>query len=63
MNTRLPLQFAVFAQMNDVLDEALAVVIARMRFAGENELHRALLDRATSFTMFSNCWKISGARL
>ena len=40
MNTRLPLQIAVFAQMNDMLNVTFAFVIARMRFAGENELHR-----------------------
>ena len=60
---QMALQFAVFAQMNDVLDEALAFVVARMRFAGKNELDRAAAGRATSFTIFSNCWKISGARL
>src|SRR5205823_6643034 len=31
-------EFAVFAQMNDVLDVAFALVIARMGFASENEL-------------------------
>src|SRR5665213_560468 len=32
--------------MNNLLDEALAVVVARMRFAGENELHGTLLVAA-----------------
>jgi hypothetical protein len=43
MNTRCPAKFAVLAQVNDLLDEAFAVVVARMRLAGENELHGALL--------------------
>ena len=29
--------------MNNLLDEALALVVARMRLAGEDELYRALL--------------------
>ena len=36
-------QSAVFAQVNDLLDEALALVVARMRLAGENKLHGPLL--------------------
>ena len=36
-------EFAVLAQMNDLLDEAFAVVVARMRLAGENELDGPLL--------------------
>ena len=36
-------QFALFAEVNDLLDEAFAFVIARMRLAGENKLHRTLL--------------------
>ena len=36
---QVALQFAVFAQMNDALDVSFAVVVARMRLAGENELH------------------------
>ena len=43
MKTRLPVEFAVFAQMDDLLDEAFAVVVARMGLAGEDELDRALL--------------------
>ena len=43
MNTRLPGKFAVLAQVNDLLDEPLAVVVARMRFAGKNELDGPLL--------------------
>src|SRR5947199_1325868 len=35
-----PLQIAIFAQVNDVLDITLAIVIARMGFAGKNELDR-----------------------
>ena len=33
----------MLAQMNDLLDEALAFVVARMRLAGENELDGPLL--------------------
>ena len=40
---QVPLQFAEFAQVNDVLDVALAFVIARMRLAGEDELDGPLL--------------------
>ena len=36
-------EFAVLAQMNDLLDEAFAFVVARMRLAGENKLDRPLL--------------------
>ena len=36
-------QFALFAEVNDLLDEAFAFVVARMRLAGENKLHRTLL--------------------
>src|SRR5688572_15089972 len=36
-------QLAVFAEMNDMLDEAFALVIAGMGFAGKNELERAFL--------------------
>src|SRR5262245_47642238 len=32
------LNFAVFAEMNDVLDESLALIVARMGFAGEDKL-------------------------
>src|SRR4051812_36363585 len=35
------LQVAVFAEMNDVLDVTFAIIIARVRFAGKDELHRA----------------------
>src|SRR5688572_21665356 len=35
-------EFAVFAKVNDVLDETLAFIVARMGFAGEDELNRAL---------------------
>src|SRR5665213_3266717 len=35
-------EFAVFAEMNDLLDETFAFVIARVRFAGENKLKGAL---------------------
>ena len=52
MNTRLPLQVAVFAEVNDVLDVALAVVVARMRLAGENELHRPLLVAREAHDVF-----------
>jgi hypothetical protein len=47
------LEFAVFAQVNDALDVALAVVVARMGLAGKNELHRpaAVVEQ---FDMFSN---------
>src|SRR2546423_10170611 len=37
---QVALELAVFAEVNDVLDVALAFVVARMRFAGENELDR-----------------------
>ena len=47
MKTRWPLQVAVFAQVNDVLDVALAVVVARVRLAGEDELDRAGPCRAS----------------
>ncbi len=43
MNTRVPLQLAVLAQVDDVLDVAFAVVIARMRLAGEDELDGPVL--------------------
>src|SRR5438876_11984177 len=36
---QVPLQIAVFAQVNDMLDVTLAIVVARVRLAGENELH------------------------
>jgi hypothetical protein len=36
------LEFAVFAEVNDVLDEAFAFVVARVGFAGEDELQRTL---------------------
>ena len=45
MKTRCPCEFAVFAQMNDLLDEALAFVVARMGLAGEDELDRAAACR------------------
>src|SRR5437762_2213026 len=35
-------QLAVFTQVNDVLDEAFPLVVARMRFAGKNELNGPL---------------------
>src|SRR2546427_5004995 len=35
---QMAFQLAVFAEMNDALDIALAFVIARMGFAGKNEL-------------------------
>jgi hypothetical protein len=47
------LEFAVFAQVNDALDVAFAVVVARMGLAGENELHRPLAV-VEQFDMFSN---------
>ena len=59
---QVPCKIAVFAEMDDLLDVALAIVVARMRLAREDELDRPFLSRV-SFTMFSNCWKISGARL
>ncbi len=42
MNTSLPVKLAEFAQVDDALDVALALVVARMGLAGEDELHRAL---------------------
>ena len=39
---QVTVQAAVFAQVNDVLDEAFALVVARVRFAGENKLDRPL---------------------
>src|SRR4029077_10506056 len=38
-----PRQFTVFADMDNLLDEPLALVIARVRLARKNELHRPLL--------------------
>ena len=43
MNTRLPGQFAVLAEVDDLLDEPFAFVVARMRLAGEDELDGPLL--------------------
>ena len=43
MKHQIAREFAVLAQMNDLLDEFFALVVARMRLAGKNELHRALL--------------------
>src|SRR5690242_16701513 len=40
---QIPGEFAVLAQVNDLLNEPFAVVVPRMRLAGKNELHRALL--------------------
>ena len=34
----VPLEIAVLAQVNDVLDIPLAIIVARMRFAGEHKL-------------------------
>ena len=56
-------QLAELAEVDDLLDEALALFVARMRLAGEDELDWAAACPATSFTMLSNCWKINGARL
>src|SRR5258706_10455877 len=36
---QVPLQIAVFSQVNDVLDVTLAIVVARVRLASENKLH------------------------
>src|SRR5579864_4745489 len=36
-------EFAVFAEMDDLLDETLTVVVARMGLAGVDELHGTLL--------------------
>src|SRR5207237_8426989 len=41
---KMPLQVAVFAEMDDVLDVALAVLVARMGFAGEYKLNRTGLN-------------------
>src|SRR5215204_2563218 len=35
---QLSLQIAIFAEVNDVLDVTLAIIIPRMRFARENKL-------------------------
>ena len=43
MNTKLPAKFTVLAQMNNLLDETLAVIVARVRLAGEDELDGPLL--------------------
>ena len=37
------LHLAILAEVNDLLDELLALVVARMRLAGEDELQRTLL--------------------
>ena len=59
---QVPLQVAVFAQVNDVLDVALAVIVARVGLAGKmNWTGRS--GSWASRTMLSNCWKMSGARL
>ncbi len=39
----VPVEAAVFAQMNDVLDVAFPFIVAWMGFAGENELNGARL--------------------
>src|SRR6267142_2549466 len=38
----MSLQVAVFAQMNDVLDVALAILVPGMRFSCKDKLHRTL---------------------
>src|SRR5882757_2366310 len=40
---QMPLQIAVLAQVDDVLNVAFAILIAGMRFAGKNKLNRPLL--------------------
>src|SRR5208282_83065 len=40
---QMPLQVAVFAQVDNVLDVAFPIVIARVGFAGEDELNGPLL--------------------
>src|SRR5665213_4532363 len=39
---QIAFEFAEFAEVNDALDVTLAIIIARMRLAGKNELHRPL---------------------
>src|SRR6266404_9845138 len=40
---QMTLQIAVFAQVNDVLNVTFAIVVARVRLAGENKLHGTVL--------------------
>src|SRR5947208_4125463 len=40
---QMALQIAIFAQVNDMLNVALAIVIPRMGFAGEDKLNRPSL--------------------
>src|ERR1051326_9272606 len=60
------LQIAVLAEVNDMLDVAFAVIVARVGFAGKNKLNWPRLIAANSvyfcrdlsrvsFTIFSNC--------
>src|SRR5262245_43572937 len=39
---QIALQITIFAQMDDMLDVAFAVVVARARVTGKNELHWSL---------------------
>jgi len=48
--------------MNDVLDVALAVVVARVRLAGEDKLNRPRLVAGQADDVF-DLLEISGARL
>ena len=57
---QMAFQFAVFAQVNDVLDVALAFVVARMRFAGENELDGTRLVVARVSRRFRIAGKSAG---
>src|SRR5438876_5030138 len=49
---QVPLQIAVFAQVNDMLDVTLAIVVARVRLAGENELHGPALIAGEFYNVF-----------
>src|SRR4051812_21852522 len=46
------LELCVFAQMDDVLDEAFPFVIPWMRFPREHELHRSLLVADEFYDVF-----------
>jgi len=45
-------QLAAFAQLNDLLNEAFAFVVPRVRLAGEDELNRPLLVMDEFYDVF-----------
>ena len=53
-------QFAVFAEVDDLLDETLALVVARVRLAGENELDGPLFvarEFHNAVELLENQWR------